>query len=214
MLRCFAALLFVLLLAAACGGGSGPPLTATPTAPPPPPATIEAPSATPFPRFNVALTKCAQGEGWARPSPESQRAHLQALGVENAQIAAEGGGIAGADVSNGQEPVHWEYTILWAFLDTAAHREYAIVNSGLWPAIVDATRLPCSLGTQRIAILVLDNEVISVHGEDRYTQIFEMVARPKPGHFEFLEFDAPPRDPPIGFGIVDESGNGIASCCM
>ena len=112
MLRCFAALLFVLLLAVACGGGFGPPLTATPTAPPPPPATIEAPSATPFPRFNVALTKCAQGEGWARPSPESQRAHLQALGVENAQIAAEGGGIAGANVSRDGRESRWEYTIL------------------------------------------------------------------------------------------------------
>ncbi len=214
MLRCFGPLLLVSSLAAACGGGSGPPPTATPTAPPPPTATVAAPSPTPFPRFNVALTKCAQGDGWTRPAPESQRSHLQALGVKNAQINAEGGGIAGANVSRDGRESHWEYTILWPFLDTLEHREYALVNSGLWAAIPGAASLPCALGPQRIVILVLDHEVISVHGEDRYTQIFEMVARPKPGHFEFLEFDAPSRDRPIGFGIVDESGNGIASCCM
>jgi len=172
-----------------------------------------------FPDAGSAVQRCSDqmrsGRWMDAPVARISTSTPASARGEYARIAAEGGGITGANVSrDGREPADWQYTILWASLETVEHRAYAIASSGLWPAIPDAASLSCTLGPKRIVILVLDNEVIAVHGEDRYTQLFEMIARPKPGHFEFLEFDAPTVDRPVGFGIVDEAGNNIASCCM
>lgn len=209
-------LLVCFVLAAACGGGASRTPTAAPsTVPPDQPPTISAPSPTQFPQFSVALTKCAQGDGWVRPSGEEQRAHLRMLGGAYARASAERDPIAGEYVSrDGREPTHWEYIIFWPFLNTPENRDYAVASSGLWTAIPDASGLRCSLDPRHIVVLVLDNEILSVHGEDRYTQVFEMVARPKPGHFEFIEMDAPSGDRPAGFDVVDEAGKGIVNCCM